>query len=211
MSHLKNITTFITVLVLCWLTWNIWLPPATITEQADVRAWLPERPDMGMQDQEMWRVFTKRMVWDKAATAFQERLKESGIEAIVLKRKESVMLHVFDDPRHFNSRNEAVKAQKAWKIEEVDLLKRKDDSYMLGLGRFYIAEYAQKRQKNLDKNGTKYTYKKQLKVIPTYRFVFPSLPEPEAQTLWKNIQKIGAVDPIMMPTNEFNAMFVGGM
>jgi len=211
MHNFKKMISLSAVFALCWLTWNIWLPSSTITEQADVRAWLPERPDMDMQKQAMWRVFTKRMVWDKAVTTFQERLEESGIETVILKRNESVMLHVFDDPRHFNSRDEAVKAQKTWDIEEVDLLKRQDGSYMLGLGRFYIAEYAQKRQQELDENGGKYTYNKQTKVIPTYRFVFPSLPEPEAQRLWERIQKAGAVEPIMMPTNEFNAMFVGGM
>ncbi len=208
---MKNILGFIAALGLSWLAWQAWFPPETISEQTDVRAWLPERPGMGGQEQENWRVLTRRMVWLKAVESFQDRLKEKGIEAILLKRKESVMLHVFDDPRLFTSLSKAKKAQKAWGISDVDTLKDKNGNYILGLGRFYIPAYAEQRQERLDKTGKKYVYKKHTKVIPTYRFIFPALPEKEAEMLWKSIQEMGAVDPVMMTDNEFNAMFVGNI
>jgi len=208
---MKNIIGLITVLALSWVTWNIWFPPETIDEQASVRAWLPERPDMGATEQEKWRVFTRRIVWHKAVEAFQSRLQDKNIEAIVLERKESVMLHVFDDPRYFKSSDEAEKAKKEWAIEEVDILRYKDGTYFLGLGRFYITAYAEQRQERLQKMGRKYRYEKRAKIIPTYRFVFPALPEAEAEILWKSIQEMGAVDPVMMSENEFNAMFVGNV
>ncbi|MDX8388090.1 MAG: hypothetical protein R8M46_06105 [Ghiorsea sp.] len=206
---MKKIIGLLTVIAMSWVTWNVWFPPETITEQADVRAWLPERPDMGASEQEKWRVFTRRMVWDQAVEGFKKRLAEKNIEAIVLKRKESVMLHVFDDPRVFKSLKNAEKAKKDWGIKEVDVLKRGDGTYLVGLGRFYLTAYAEQREDRLQKTGKKFVYKQRTKVIPTYRFIFPALPEKEAEMLWKNIQDMGAVDPVMMSENEFNAMFVG--
>ncbi len=208
---MKNILGFLTAIGLSWVAWQAWFPPATISEQADVRAWLPPRPDLGVGEQEKWRVFTRRMVWKKAVDAFHERLKDKNIEAIVLERNEEVMLHVFDDPRRFTSRKDAVKAEKDWKIKEVDILQREDGSFMLGLGRFYLPAYAEQRQDTLKKTGKAYVYEKHTKVIPTYRFIFPALPEQEAEMLWKSIQEMGAVDPVMMSENEFNAMFVGNI
>lgn len=208
---MKNMLALLAIIGLAWVTWNVWFPSPTINTQSDVRAWLPQRPDMGTAEQENWRVFTRRMVWDKAVTSFQERLKEKNIEAVVLERKESVMLHVFDDPRIFKTSQEAEKEKKEWNIDGVDILKRDDGTYMLGLARFYIADYAEKHQEILRKSGKQYTYKQQTKVIPTYRFIFPALPEVEAETLWRSIQEMGAVDPVMMSENEFNALFVGNV
>jgi hypothetical protein len=208
---MKNILGFIIVAALAWLAWSVWFPPATISQQADVKAWLPERPDLGVKEAEKWRVFTRRMVWKQAVDDFKKRLKEKGIEAIVLERKEEVMLHVFDDPRTFTAREEAAKAKKEWKIGSVDILKRDDGKFYLGLGRFYLTAYAEKREKALNKTGKAYNYAQHRKVIPTYRFIFPPLPEKEAEILWKNIQDMGAVDPVMMTENEFNAMFVGNL
>ena len=73
---MKNIIGFLTAIGLSWVAWQAWFPPETISEQADVRAWLPPRPDLGAGEQEKWRVFTRRMVWKKAVESFQERLKE---------------------------------------------------------------------------------------------------------------------------------------
>lgn len=208
---MKNIIGLIVVLGLAWGTWNTWFPPETISEQADVQAWLPDRPNLGAAEKEKWRVFSRRMVWDQAVKDFQGRLQEKNIETIVLERKEDVSLHVFDDPRQFSSHTNAQKAKEAWKLDEVDIIRLKNGMYMLGLGRFYIAAYAEQRQENLKKTGNKYTYKQQSKNIPTYRFIFPPLPEKEAEVLWKSIQEMGAVDPVMMSENEFNAMFVGNI
>ena len=208
---MKNIIGIIAVLGLSWLTWTLWFPSETITHQADVRSWLPDRPDMGAKEKERWRVFTRRMVWDKAVESFQGRLKERNIEALLLERKESVLLHVFDDPREFPSRTEAQKAKVDWDIEEVDIIRKDNGMYMLGLGRFYIIAYAEQRQERLKKTGHRYVYEQQKKEIPTYRFIFPPLPEAEAELLWKSIQELGAVDPVMMSENEFNAMFVGNI
>ncbi len=211
MYSLKNIAGAIAVLGMCWLTWQIWFPEETIIEQVDVRAWLPERPATAGIKEEKWRVLTRRMVWDKAVAEFQSRLHEKNLEAIVFKRKESVSLHVFDDPRRFVSRGQAKAAQQAWGIDDVDILRQEDGRYMLGLGRFFIAKYAENRQNRLTKTGQQYTYEKRIKKIPTYRFIFPALPESEAELLWQNVQDMGAVDPMMMSEGEFNATFVGSV
>jgi len=208
---MKNLLGLIITILMTWLAWNAWFPAPTISEQADVKAWLPERPDMGVKEAENWRVFTRRMVWGKAVDSFRERLKEKNIEALVLERKEDVMLHVFDDPRSFKTHQEAEKALKEWDINEVDILKREDGAFMLGLGRFYIAAYAEQREKSLNKTRKAYNYHQQNKTIPTYRFVFPPLPEKEAEILWRRIQEMGAVDPVMMTDDEFNATFIGSM
>ncbi|MDQ7001410.1 MAG: hypothetical protein Q9N02_01815 [Ghiorsea sp.] len=207
---MKNILGFMMVVGLAWLTWQAWFPPATISQQADVKAWLAERPDLGVQEDEKWRVFTRRMVWSQAVDTFRKRLKEKNIEALVLERKEEVMLHVFDDPRSFTSFTQAANAKKEWHIEEVDILKRANGQFYLGLGRFYLTAYAERREKALNKTKKAYNYKQRRKVIPTYRFIFPPLPEKEAEILWNTIQEMGAVDPVMMTENEFNATFVGG-
>ncbi|MDX8382852.1 MAG: hypothetical protein R8M45_02145 [Ghiorsea sp.] len=208
---MKNIIGLALVLSLSWLTWNIWFPTETINTQVDVRAWLPERPEIEGVKQEKWRVLTRRMVWKKAVETFQDRLDEIQIEALVLKRKELVSLHVFDDPRQFDTYKKAAKEQQAWGIGDVDVLKNKDGSYMLGLGRFFLPAYAQQRQEKLEKLGKPYLYKQRTKLIPTYRFIFPALAESEAELLWKSVQKMGAVDPMMMSESEFNATFVGNV
>ncbi len=208
---MRHILALALIAGLVWLAWQAWFPPADNTQQADVQVWLPERPDMGVKEAEKWRVFTRRMVWDKAVEAFQAKLKEKGIEALVLKRKEEVMLHVFDDPRVFDSFAEAAKAKKEWKIGSVEILKRDDGKFYLGLGRFYLPAYAEQREIRLNKTGKPYTYEQRRKVIPTYRFIFPPLPEKEAEILWKSIQDMGAVDPVMMTEDEFNALFVGSI
>jgi len=95
--------------------------------------------------------------------------------------------------------------------EYADILRRADGKYMLGLGRFYLPEYAQLRQETLKTLKKPYKYTQDTKIIPTYRFIFPALSESEAEVLWKNIQDMGAINPVMMTENEFNAMFVGGM
>lgn len=207
---MKNILGFMMVVGLAWLTWQAWFPPVTISQQADVKAWLAERPDLGVQEDEKWRVFTRRMVWGQAVDTFRDRLKEKNIQALVLERKEEVMLHVFDDPRSFTSFTQAANAKKEWHIEEVDILKRENGQFYLGLGRFYLTAYAEKREKALNKTKKAYNYEQRRKVIPTYRFIFPPLPEKEAEILWNTIQEMGAVDPVMMTENEFNATFVGG-
>ena len=208
---MKNILGFVVVLGLAWLTWNAWFPPATISQQADVKAWLPEPPDLGAKEAEKWRVFTRRMVWKQGVDDFEKRLKEKGMEALVLERKEEVMLHVFDDPRTFDTFAKAAKARKEWTIGSVDILKRNDGKFYLGLGRFYLTAYAEKREKVLNKTKKTYSYAQHRKVIPTYRFIFSPLPEKEAEILWKSIQDMGAVDPVMMTENEFNAMFIGNL
>jgi len=211
MSNLKNLLGLTIVVSLSWLAWHIWFPGELRTEQADVSTYLPKRPNLGNLEHEKWRVFTKRMVWKKAVDDLQAKFKEHNMDPIILSRKEAVELHVFDDPRSFVSNADAQAAKKTWNIDNVDILRRSDGKYMLGLGRFYLPEYAQKRQASLQALKKPFKYSKETKFIPTYRFIFPALSESEAEVLWKNIQDIGAINPVMMRENEFNAMFVGGM
>lgn len=210
--NIKTLLGYTVVAALAWLTVVIWFPQPPIIKQADVQASLPERLDIDGVKTERWRVYTRRMVWDKAVEAFQKQLQEKQIDAVVLNRKESVMLHVFDDPRRFLSHTEAEAALQEWRgMDTIDILRQSDGTYMLSLGRFYLDAYAQQHEENLRKIGKPFVYHKQAKIIPTFRFVFPALTEQEAETLWKNIQDMGAVDPVMMSESEFNATFVGNM
>ena len=211
MAKLKNIIGFVSVLGLSWLAWKAWFPPEIVNKQADVRAFIPERPNLGNLEHEKWRVFTKRMVWKKAVDELQAKFEENNMKPIILERREAVQLHVFDDPRTFVSHDEAAKAVKEWHIDSVDILRRNDGKYMLGLGRFFLPEYAQKRQEALQTLKKPFKYAQDTKIIPTYRFIFPALSEKEAEVLWKNIQDMGAINPVMMTENEFNSLFVGGM
>ncbi len=211
MANLKNIIGALSVLVLGWLAWTAWFPPEFAHEQSDVRVFIPERPNLGSLEHEKWRVFTKRMVWKKAVDELQAKFKEHNMDPIILERREAVQLHVFDDPRTFVSNAEAQAALKEWKIDSVDILRRKDGKYMLGLGRFFLPEYAKLRQEALQALKKPFKYSQETKIIPTYRFIFPALSEKEAEVLWKNIQDMGAINPVMMTENEFNALFVGGM
>ncbi len=211
MQSLKNIIGFITVLGLSWTAWYAWFPPPITHEPQGVRVWIPERPHLGALEDEKWRVFTKRMVWKKAVQDLQAKFRANNMNPVILERKEAVQLHVFDDPRTFVSRTEAEAARKEWNIDSVDILRRSDGTYMLGLGRFYLPEYAQLRQKALKALKKPYKYTQDIKIIPTYRFIFPAMSEQEAEVLWRNIQDMGAINPVMMTENEFNAMFVGSM
>ncbi len=211
MVNLKNIIGILSVLALSWLAWKAWFPPEFAHEQKDVRVFIPERPNLGSLEEEKWRVFTKRMVWKKAVDELQAKFREHNMNPILLERREAVQLHVFDDPRTFVSHEEAQAALQAWNIDGVDILRRKDGKYMLGLGRFYLPEYAKLRQEALRALKKPFKYSQETKIIPTYRFIFPALSEKEAETLWKNIQDMGAINPVMMTENEFNALFVGEM
>ncbi len=211
MHKLKNIISLTVMVGLGWMAWQVWFPGEIKVAQDDVQVWLPERPNLGNLENERWRVFTKRMVWKKAVEDLQAKFKEHNMNPIILNRKEAVQLHVFDDPRTFVSNAEAQAALKEWKIDSVDILRRSDGKYMLGLGRFFLPEYAKLRQEALQALKKPFKYSQETKIIPTYRFIFPALSEKEAEVLWKNIQDMGAINPVMMTENEFNALFVGGM
>ncbi|HXH64107.1 MAG TPA: hypothetical protein VNH42_01200 [Mariprofundaceae bacterium] len=156
----------------------------------------------------LWRVVTRRLVWGQAAKAMQERLQQAGFSPILLQRKEPVEMHAFDDATLYQDYPSAAKAAAAWRKLGFDAnVIKAPSAYLVGLGRFFIASYAEQMQERLQRAGRKYRYQRRMVEIPTFRFTFPPESHAEADALWQQIQNLGIADPILMPESRFQQMF----
>jgi len=160
-----------------------------------------------------WRVISRRMVWKKAVDGMQKRLLDAGLKAEVIQKREPVELHAFDDPRIFEKESEAGKVKAMWQKLgiEADVLKHltKDDQHVfkVGLGRFYMSEYAEAMQEELKKTQKPYHYERRMVSIPSYHFVFPPMTKGEAEIIWKRLQNIGIADPVIIQQSEFKKLY----
>jgi len=218
------------LLGLLLLAWFIWQPPAPAPGPEPVIAMLPEPPPQkpeaprrqaepakpvaaSPKKQHLWRVVTRRIVWSAAVKTLEKRLKEAGLEPIRLKRREPVIMHAFDDATLFATREAAEKARREWlkKNIEATVIKANievgKDIYMVGLGRFYLTEYAEQVQNRLKAIGKPYRYERRTVTIPVYRFSFAPLPKREAEKLWQQLQDMGVATPVLMPEAEFQKAY----
>jgi len=162
---------------------------------------------------ELWRVVTRRIVWRAAVKALEQRLKDAKLKPIKLKRKEPVIMHAFDDASLFRTAEAAENARKKWlkKHIEATVIKANievgKDIYMVGLGRFFLTEYAEQIQTRLKQIGKPYRYERRTVTIPVYRFTFPAQPKVEAEKLWESLQDMGVATPVMMPEKAFKKAY----
>ncbi len=202
---MRQLQAAVAIILAGWLAWFAWQPPELSRPQTTIKRNLPENIDAGP---EMWRIVTKRMVWKKAIATMQDRLYKEGFETKLIVKHEPIQLHAFDDPGVFKTAAEAEKIKTVWRKKrvEAEVLKR-EITYIVGLGRFYLTSYAEQMQERLKRIGKPYRYEQRTVVIPAYRFVFKPMEKSEATRSWKRLQNLGIADPVMMRESEFQKLY----
>ncbi|RMD61776.1 MAG: hypothetical protein D6824_07645, partial [Planctomycetota bacterium] len=172
------------VVVLLGLAWLAWQPPAPAPAPPPLIRNLPHasqaiapagiRPDAAIQvPEEAWRVVTRRLVWKKAVDTLRARLTEAGLDPIPIRRREEVTLHAFDDATLFSTREAAERAARDWRRHHIEAsviqaqVEVGKPVWLVGLGRFYLTEYAEQMQHRLRTIGKPYRYERREVRIPT--------------------------------------------
>lgn len=208
---MKSVFVFLTVslaLVFALVAWNPgWVDvPDSETSSSTVMVVIP---GFSNEEEPQWRVITRRMVWKKGFDDLLARLKDKELSPSVIAREEPVELHAYDDVHLFHSFGEANQAKQEWKSKgfEADVLETGDGLYRVGLGRYYLNEYAEELEQRLKQKDLPYRYQRRTLVIPSYRLVFPVMPKKQAQQLWKQLRNLGVSNPILMPAKEFDRLY----
>jgi len=212
---MKALVRSLLVLALLWLTWIAWQPPQTTVHQQAVKATLPAMPSgAGSTDnRDQWRVVTRRIVWGEAVKTLEQRFGEAGLTPIKIKTREPVIMHAFDDGRIFQDFKEAAKIKSEWEKQKVDAdvikvsIEVGKTVYMVGLGRFYLTEYAEQMQNRLRQVGKPYRYEQRTVELPVWRFTFPPSDKASAAKLWEKLQDLGVASPTLMPQDKFEEIY----
>jgi hypothetical protein len=194
------------LIILTALAWIAWSPAPPPSDESTVQGTLTEAPAAGQPS--AWRVVTRRLVWGQAAKSMQQRLQQAGFSPIMLERRENVPMHAFDDATIYPSAESASAAAAAWgKLGFQANIIKTPDGYLVGLGRFFIASYAEQMQTRLKKAGRPYRYQQRMVEIPTFRFTFAPTNHDAAKKLWQRLQDLGIADPVLMPQSRFDQMY----
>ena len=192
--------------ILTGLAWIAWTPSPPPPDQSSVQGTLTEAATAGRPS--AWRVVTRRLVWGQAAKSMQQRLQQAGFSPIMLERRENVPMHAFDDATIYPSAESASKAAAAWgKLGFQANVIKTPDGYLVGLGRFFIASYAEQMQVRLKQAGRPYRYQQRMVEIPTFRFTFAPADHDAAKQLWQRLQDLGIADPVLMPQSQFQQTY----
>lgn len=188
------------------LAWVAWTPAPPPPDQSSVQGTLTDAPASGRPS--LWRVVTRRLVWGQAAKSMQQRLQQAGFSPVMLERRENVPMHAFDDATIYASDAAAAKAAAAWgKLGFQANVIQTPNGYLVGLGRFFIASYAEQMQARLKRAGRPYRYQQRMVEIPTFRFTFAPADHDAAKRLWQKLQDLGFAEPVLMPETRFNQMY----
>ncbi len=195
----------IALLLAAWLAWQAWQPPVVTHSGTTVRSTLPVMEDAGP---ELWRIVTKRMVWKQAISSLRDRLYREGFETELVVKREPVELHAFDDPDSFKTQADAEKVKAKWRKKKINAeVVKREVTYAVALGRFYLTSYAEQMQSRLKTIGLPYSYERRTVTIPAYRFVFKPMQKDEAEKSWKKLQNLGIAEPAMMKESQFQRLF----
>lgn len=204
------------------LAWFVWQQPSPAPVPTAVRSSIPALPlqpvhsptenaaaPAEQEPEKLWRVVTRRLVTPAAAKALNQRLKTMNLKPIMIKRREPVEMHVFDDQLLFSSPEKAIMARKDWLKQNIEasIIKVDDDLYLVDLGRFFQTEYAEDMQKRLKKIGKPYRYQRRSVPIPTWRFTFAASGKQQAEKIWKQLQSSGISMPVLMPEKRFQETY----
>jgi len=202
---MKQVLVSAALLLAAWLAWQAWQPPVASQPELTVRNTLPEVKGAGP---ELWRIVTKRMVWKQAIASMRDRLYKEGFETELLVKREPVEVHAFDDPRTFETMEEAEKVEKQWRKRKIDAqaLKR-EITFGVALGRFYITSYAEQMQARLKIIGLPYVYERRTVIVPAYRFIFAPMEKKQAEKSWRQVKNLGIAEPSMMKESEFQRLY----
>jgi len=193
--------------------WLAWQAPASAPVPRTVRVAVPEHVSSDQRaapSTSLWRVVSRRLVSRPAFASMQQRLKAMQLLPITIRKEEDVTMHAFDDAILFKTRGEARKASRIWSshnIESTIIRAEEAGVYLVGLGRFFQAKYAESIQHQLEKSGRKYRYQKRNVPITTWRFTFAGRDKQQAQLLWKKLHNTGVIMPILMPEEQFQELY----
>ena len=211
MTLLARFITFALLIALAWLAWQA---PASAPVPHIVRAAIPERP---VNDQQVeaapsstWRVLTRRVVSKAAVTSLSRRLENMGLTPLMIEKEEDVTMHAFDDVILFKTRAEAWQASRIWQsygIESTVISADEAGVFLVGLGRFFQARYAESMQQQLEQTGRKYRYQQRTVPIPSWRFTFAPADKQQAEVLWGKLHVTGVIMPVLMPEAEFQRLY----
>jgi len=214
---------------LAWLAWQspqpAWQPPV-------VRAHLPvmpvadhlavahkvaplttvsakKRQTGGVEASQLWRVVTHRVISPEGIHALVKRLAAMQLHPIRIQSTEEMTMHAFDDAHLFKTRRQAREAARYWQQHDVEtnIIRAAKGVYLLGLGRYFQAKYAEALQKQLDRVGRKYRYQRRRVPIPVVRFTFPASDRRQAEQLWKRLDVTGVVMPVLMAESQFDKLY----
>lgn len=151
---------------------------------------------------------THRLIWQQAVDAMQERLDKEGIKMARMQSKEPVEVHAFDDPGTFKTQRAAEKVKAIWRKKgiQAEVLKR-EITFGVGLGRFYLVDYAQRMENKLKRVGLPYQYERRTVVISAYRFVSAKMNKEEAEKLWQRLQNMGVGSPVLIPESRYLELY----
>ncbi|GAV19464.1 hypothetical protein MMIC_P0398 [Mariprofundus micogutta] len=210
MKSLARIITFTLLTALAWLAWQA---PASAPDPRMIRAAIPDRP-VGSQGSEiktdLWRVVTRRVVSKAAVYSLSRRLQGMKLEPISIEKEEDVTMHAFDDAILFKTRAQAWEASRIWKSHDIESTVIKADEagvFLVGLGRFFQAKYAEAMQQRLEHTGRKYRYQKRIVPIPSWRFTFAPGSKEKADILWEKLHATGVIMPVLMPEPQFQKLY----
>lgn len=202
---MKRLAATLLVAACALVAWQAWQPPYTAEKNAPVRSAIPQNEQIQPQ---MWRVMTQRMVWKQAVDAMQERLLAAGLELAVVRRKEPVELHAFDDAATFETSQAAEKARAVWQERGIQAdVSKLEQGYGVSLGRFYLIDYAERMQARLKEIGAPYQYARRTVTIPAYRFVSAAMEKAETEKLWQTLQDMGIGNPVLIPDSRYLALY----
>jgi len=199
------------------LAWIAWQAPARAPEANMVRTPIPKLPDSALEPEStvaettMWRIVTRRVVSKAAFTSLKRKLEGMHLAPVTIKNQEDVTMHAFDDAILFKTSSNAWKASHIWKSHQIEstVIKVEDAGvYLVGLGRFFQAKYAEGVQKRLEKTGRKYRYQKRTVPIPTWRFTFSATDKQQAQDLWKKLHDTGVIMPVLIAEDRFQELYM---
>jgi len=157
----------------------------------------------------LWRVVTRRVISQEGMTALQKRLAALHLEPLIIQRKENLTMHAFDDAKLYHSSRQAHAAARVWQGHgiETTVIKTGESIYLIGLGRFFQAKYAESMQKKLDSTGRKYRHQQRTVPIPVRRFTFQPTDKTTAEALWKQLNATGVIMPVLIPENRFQEFY----
>jgi len=158
---------------------------------------------------QLWRVVTRRVISKEGITALQQRLAAMHLEPLTIQRREDLTMHAFDDAELFHSSKQAHTAARFWQAHDIEttVIKTGENVYLVGLGRFFQAKYAESMQKKLDRTGRKYRHQQRTVPIPVKRFTFPPTDKTTAEALWKQLNATGIIMPVLIPENTFQKIY----
>jgi len=213
-TTIKKTLHIILTILLAISAWFFWQTPKPASAYFIFKTALPTHLaiDKSMNNnnsQQLWRIVTRRVISKDGLHALTKRLNEMNLKAIKIERREEVTMHAFDDNELFKNRNLANIAAKYWESHNIstNVIRARKGVYLLSLGRFYQSAYATAMQKKLKNLNREHRYQQRIISIPTWRFTFKADSKTNSENLWRRLNRIGTITPVIMSEKSFQAHY----